>query len=87
MNWPSLSGDLQVRSSWENNEASEPQLAVQEEAFSFSSQLRSAQGDQEEVEKGKDQIQSKRGRRHEPQPEDDFVCSENDEVCPLSGAM
>lgn len=30
---------------------------------------------------GDDQIQGKSGRRHEAQPEDDFIGSENDEVC------
>ncbi|XP_069392653.1 protein CFAP20DC isoform X2 [Paralichthys olivaceus] len=37
------------------------------------------QGDQEKVEMGDDQRQSKSGRRHEAQPEDDFIGSESDE--------
>lgn len=87
-NWPGLSCDLQVCSSWENNEGSEPQLTLQEEVFSFLSQPHSpkhgqGQGDQEKMAMGDDQIQSKSGRRHEAQPEDDFIGSESDEVCLL----
>ncbi|XP_062258775.1 uncharacterized protein C3orf67 homolog [Platichthys flesus] len=79
-----LSTDLQVGSSWENNEGSEPQLTLQEEVFIFSSQPHSpkrgqGQGDQEKVEVGDDQEPSQSGRRHEAQPEDDFIGSESDE--------
>ncbi|XP_040890483.1 uncharacterized protein C3orf67 homolog isoform X1 [Toxotes jaculatrix] len=81
---PGLSSDLQVWSSWESNEGSEPQLALQEEVFIFSSQPHSpkrgqGQGDQEKMEMGDDQVQSKSGRRYEAQPEDDFIGSESDE--------
>lgn len=86
LNWPGLSCDLQVCSSRENNDGSEPQLTLREGVFSFSSQPHSpkhgqGQGDQEKTEMGDDQIRSKSGRRHEAQPEDDFIGSENDEVC------
>ncbi|XP_070759257.1 protein CFAP20DC [Enoplosus armatus] len=81
---PGLSCDLQVWSSWESNEGSEPQLTLQEEVFTFSSQPHSpkrgqGQGDQEKMEMGDDQVQSKSGRRYEAQPEDDFIGSESDE--------
>ncbi|XP_059186019.1 uncharacterized protein C3orf67 homolog isoform X2 [Centropristis striata] len=81
---PGLSCDLQVWSSWENDEGSEPQLSLQEEVFTFSSQPHSpkrgqGQGDQEKMEMGDDLVQSKRGRRYEAQPEDDFIGSESDE--------
>ncbi|XP_034442229.1 uncharacterized protein C3orf67 homolog isoform X1 [Hippoglossus hippoglossus] len=81
---PDLSSDLQVGSSRESNEGSEPQLTLQEEVFIFSSQPHSpkrgqGQGDQEKVEVGDDQEQSQSGRRHEAQPEDDFIGSESDE--------
>uniref|UniRef100_UPI0037E811FC protein CFAP20DC n=1 Tax=Semicossyphus pulcher TaxID=241346 RepID=UPI0037E811FC len=80
---PGLSGDLQVCSSWENNEGSEPQLTLQE-VFTFLSQPHSpkrgqGQGDQEKGETGDEQVQSSRGRRCEAQPEDDFIGSESDE--------
>ncbi|XP_039652329.1 uncharacterized protein C3orf67 homolog isoform X2 [Perca fluviatilis] len=82
---PGLSCDLQVWSSWENNEGSEPQLTLQEEVFTFFSQPHlpkrgQGQGDQEKMELGDDQVQSKSGRRYEAQPEDDFIGSESDEV-------
>ncbi|XP_070707199.1 protein CFAP20DC [Pempheris klunzingeri] len=82
--WPGLSCDLQVCSSRESNEGSEPQLTLQEEVFTFLSQPHSpkrghGQGDQEKMEMGDDQVQSKSGRRYEAQPEDDFVGSESDE--------
>ncbi|XP_044030317.1 uncharacterized protein C3orf67 homolog isoform X2 [Siniperca chuatsi] len=82
--WPGLSCDLQVWSSWESNEGSEPQLTLQEEVFTFSSQPHSpkrgqGQGDQEKMEMGDDQVQSKSERRYEAQPEDDFIGSESDE--------
>uniref|UniRef100_A0A3B4YVV4 CFAP20 domain containing n=1 Tax=Seriola lalandi dorsalis TaxID=1841481 RepID=A0A3B4YVV4_SERLL len=81
---PGLSSDLQVWSSWESNEGSEPQLTLQEEVFIFSSQPHSpkrgqGQGDQEKMEMGDDQVQSKSRRRYEAQPEDDFIGSEIDE--------
>ncbi|XP_056221170.1 uncharacterized protein C3orf67 homolog isoform X2 [Seriola aureovittata] len=81
---PGLSSDLQVWSSWESNEGSEPQLTLQEEVFIFSSQPHSpkrgqGQGDQEKMEMGDDQVQSKSRRRYEAQPEDDFIGSESDE--------
>ncbi|CAB1438018.1 unnamed protein product [Pleuronectes platessa] len=80
---PDLSSDLQVGSSWESNEGSEPQLTLQEEVFIFSSQPHSSKrgqgkGDREKV--GDDQEPSQSGRRHEAQPEDDFIGSESDEV-------
>lgn len=86
--WSGLSCDLQVWSSWESNEGSEPQLTLQEEVFTFSSQPHSpkrgqGQGDQEKMEMGDDQVQSKSGRRYEAQPQDDFIGSESDEVCLL----
>ncbi|KAL7407033.1 hypothetical protein ABVT39_001855 [Epinephelus coioides] len=81
---PGLSSDLEVWSSWESNEGSEPQLTLQEEVFTFSSQPHSpkrgqGQGDQEKMEMGDDQVQSKSGGRYEAQPEDDFIGSESDE--------
>ncbi|AWP02711.1 Hypothetical protein SMAX5B_002242 [Scophthalmus maximus] len=81
---PVLSSDLQVWSSWESNEGSEPQLTLQEEVFIFSSQPHSprrgqGQDDQEKMEVEDDQEQSKSGRRCEAQPEDDFIGSESDE--------
>ncbi|XP_042262080.1 uncharacterized protein C3orf67 homolog isoform X1 [Thunnus maccoyii] len=82
--WAGLSSDLQVWSSWESNEGSEPQFTLPEEVFTFSSQPHSpkrgqGQGDQEKMEMGDDQFQSKSGRRYEAQPEDDFIGSESDE--------
>ncbi|XP_026202862.1 uncharacterized protein C3orf67 homolog isoform X3 [Anabas testudineus] len=79
-----LSSDLQVWSSWESNEEPEPQLTLQEEVFTFSSQPHSPKrgqghGDQEKMEIGDDQVQNKSRRRHEAQPEDDFIGSESDE--------
>ncbi|XP_037643270.1 uncharacterized protein C3orf67 homolog isoform X1 [Sebastes umbrosus] len=81
---PGSSGDLRVRSSWESNEGCEPQLTLQEEVFTFSSQPHSpkrgqGQGDQEKMEMGDDQVQSKNAKRYEAQPEDDFIGSESDE--------
>ncbi|XP_042362514.1 uncharacterized protein C3orf67 homolog [Plectropomus leopardus] len=81
---PGLPCDLQVWSSWESNEGSEPQLTLREEVFTFSSQPHSpkrgpGQGDQEKMEMGADQVQSKSVRRYEAQPEDDFIGSESDE--------
>uniref|UniRef100_A0A8D3CP67 CFAP20 domain containing n=1 Tax=Scophthalmus maximus TaxID=52904 RepID=A0A8D3CP67_SCOMX len=81
---PVLSSDLQVWSSWESNEGSEPQLTLQEEVFIFSSQPHSprrgqSQDDQEKMEVEDDQEQSKSGRRCVAQPEDDFIGSESDE--------
>ncbi|KAG7244655.1 hypothetical protein INR49_029674 [Caranx melampygus] len=81
---PGSSSDLQVWSSWESNEGSEPQLSLQEEVFIFSSQPHSpkggqGQGDQEKIEMGDDKDQRRSGRRHEAQPEDDFIGSESDE--------
>ncbi|KAK2862033.1 hypothetical protein Q5P01_001566 [Channa striata] len=78
------SSDQRVCSSWECNEGPEPQLTLQEEVFTFSSQPHSpkrvqGQGDQEKVEVVDDQVQSRSRRRHEAQPEDDFVGSESDE--------
>ncbi|KAI4827835.1 hypothetical protein KUCAC02_031201, partial [Chaenocephalus aceratus] len=79
---PGLCRDLQVGSSWESNDGSEPQLTLQEEVFTFSSQPHSpkrgqGQGEQEKMEMGDDPVQS--GRRYEAQPEDDFIGSESDE--------
>ncbi|XP_030585559.1 protein CFAP20DC isoform X2 [Archocentrus centrarchus] len=79
-----LPSDLKVWSSWESNEGSEPQLTLQEEVFTFSSQPHSpkrgqGQGDQEKMEMGDGQVQSKIGRRYDVQPEDDFLGSESDE--------
>ncbi|XP_026163039.1 protein CFAP20DC isoform X2 [Mastacembelus armatus] len=70
LNRPSLSSDLQVWSSWESNEGSEPQLSLQEEVFTFSSQPHSpkrgqGQGDQVKMEMGDDQVQSKNWTRYE----------------------
>ncbi|XP_029358789.1 protein CFAP20DC [Echeneis naucrates] len=81
---PGLPHDLQVWSSWESNEGSEPQLSLQEGVFIFSSQPHSpkrgqGQGDQEKIEIGADWVQSRSERRHEVQPEDDFLGSESDE--------
>ncbi|KAM9859356.1 protein CFAP20DC [Aulostomus maculatus] len=81
---PGLCPDLEVRSCWENNEEPELQLPLQEEVFTFSSQPHSprggqAQGDQDKMELGEDQLQSKRGKRYEAQPKDDFIGSESDE--------
>lgn len=81
-----MSRDLQVCSNWENIEGFEPQLTLQEEVYSFLSQPHSpkqwqGQGDQEKMVMGNDEVQSKSGRRHEAQPEDDFIGSESDEVC------
>ncbi|XP_076607536.1 protein CFAP20DC isoform X1 [Chaetodon auriga] len=82
--WPGLSCDLQACSSWESNEGSEPQLTLQDEVFTFLSQPHSpkrgqGRGDQEKMEMGNHQVQSKSGMRHEAQPEDDFIGSESDE--------
>ncbi|KAM4740714.1 protein CFAP20DC [Anableps anableps] len=79
-----LSFDLEVRNSWESNEGSEPQLTLQEEVFTFSSQPHSpkrgqSQGDQEKMELGDSQVQSTGGGRRHAQPEDDFIGSESDE--------
>ncbi|XP_060897683.1 uncharacterized protein C3orf67 homolog [Labrus mixtus] len=80
---PGLSGDLQVCSSWESNEGSEPELTLQE-VFTFLSQPHSpkrgqGQGDQERLEMGYEQVQSRSRRQYEAQPEDDFIGSESDE--------
>uniref|UniRef100_A0A665UF12 Zgc:162324 n=1 Tax=Echeneis naucrates TaxID=173247 RepID=A0A665UF12_ECHNA len=58
---------------------------LQEGVFIFSSQPHSpkrgqGQGDQEKIEIGADWVQSRSERRHEVQPEDDFLGSESDEV-------
>ncbi|XP_029006093.1 uncharacterized protein C3orf67 homolog isoform X2 [Betta splendens] len=79
-----LPSDLQVWSSWESNEGLEPQLTLQEEVFTFSSQPHSPKrgqghGDQQKMEIGDDQVQNKSRRRHEAKPEDDFIGSESDE--------
>nr|XP_012773903.2 uncharacterized protein C3orf67 homolog isoform X2 [Maylandia zebra] len=79
-----LPSDLKVWNSWESNEGSEPQLTLQKEVFTFSSQPHSpkrgqGQGDQEKMEMGDNQVQSKIGRRYDVQPEDDFIGSESDE--------
>ncbi|KAM3621825.1 uncharacterized protein V6R79_016501 [Siganus canaliculatus] len=76
--------DLQVCSSRENNEGSEPQLTLQGEVFTFLSQPHSprraqGQGNQGKMEMGNDLNQGKGGRRHEAGPEDDFIGSESDE--------
>ncbi|XP_041836257.1 uncharacterized protein C3orf67 homolog [Melanotaenia boesemani] len=81
---PSLSSDPQVWNSWKSNEGSEPQLTLQEEVFTFSSQPHSprrgqGQGDQGKTEMGDDPVQSRSGRRYHAQPEDDFIGSESDE--------
>ncbi|KAM4582546.1 protein CFAP20DC [Fundulus diaphanus] len=73
-----------VWNSWESNEGSEPQLTLQEEVFTFSSQPHSpkrgqSQGDQEKMELGDGQVQSAVGGRRDAQPEDDFIGSESDE--------
>uniref|UniRef100_A0A8C3A7L5 Uncharacterized protein n=1 Tax=Cyclopterus lumpus TaxID=8103 RepID=A0A8C3A7L5_CYCLU len=82
---PAFSGDLQVWSSWESNEGPEPQLTLQGEVFTFSSQPHSpkpgqGQGNQEKTEMGDDQVRNKNVRRTEAQLEDDFIGSESDEV-------
>uniref|UniRef100_A0A3P8T054 CFAP20 domain containing n=1 Tax=Amphiprion percula TaxID=161767 RepID=A0A3P8T054_AMPPE len=87
---PGLSSDLQVWSSWESNEGSEPQLTLQEEVFTFSSHPHSpkrgqGQGDHDKMEVGDDLVQNKSGRRYDAKPEDDFIGSESDEVCFLQG--
>ncbi|XP_076012967.1 protein CFAP20DC [Genypterus blacodes] len=79
-----VSPDLQVWSSCESNEGSEPQLTLQEEVFTYASQPHSAkrgqgQGDREKMEMGDDQVQSKSATRYGAQPEDDFIGSEGDE--------
>ncbi|KAK9528924.1 hypothetical protein VZT92_013053 [Zoarces viviparus] len=79
-----LSSDLLDRSSWETNEGTEPQLTLQGEVLTFSSQPHSpkrgqGQGDQEKTEMGDDRVQNKNGRRYEAQLEDDFIGSESDE--------
>ncbi|XP_023136099.2 uncharacterized protein C3orf67 homolog isoform X2 [Amphiprion ocellaris] len=81
---PGLSSDLQVWSSWESNEGSEPQLTLQEEVFTFSSHPHSpkrgqGQGDHDKMEVGDDLVQNKSGRRYDAKPEDDFIGSESDE--------
>lgn len=81
-----LSFDLEVWNSWESNEGPEPQLTLQEKVFTFSSQPHSpkrgqSQGDQEKMGLGDGQVQSTAGGRQDAQPEDDFIGSENDEVC------
>ncbi|XP_034388150.1 uncharacterized protein C3orf67 homolog isoform X2 [Cyclopterus lumpus] len=81
---PAFSGDLQVWSSWESNEGPEPQLTLQGEVFTFSSQPHSpkpgqGQGNQEKTEMGDDQVRNKNVRRTEAQLEDDFIGSESDE--------
>ncbi|KAM9758006.1 protein CFAP20DC [Menidia menidia] len=81
---PDLSSDLRVQNSWEGNKRFEPQLTLQEEAFTFSSKPHSpkrgrGQADQEMMETRHDLQQSRNGRRHHPQPKDDFIGSESDE--------
>ncbi|KAM3621826.1 uncharacterized protein V6R79_016501 [Siganus canaliculatus] len=81
---PGSPDDLQVCSSRENNEGSEPQLTLQGEVFTFLSQPHSprraqGQGNQGKMEMGNDLNQGKGGRRHEAGPEDDFIGSESDE--------
>ncbi|XP_062419763.1 uncharacterized protein C3orf67 homolog isoform X2 [Pungitius pungitius] len=81
---PGSSGDLQDGSSWDSNEGPEPRLTLQGEVFTFSSQPHSprrghGQGEQEKMEMGDDQVQSRNGRRYEAQLEDDFIGSESDE--------
>ncbi|XP_072239133.1 protein CFAP20DC [Leuresthes tenuis] len=81
---PDLSPDLRVWNSWGSNEGSEPQLTLQEGVFAFSSQPHSpkrgqGQGDMGKMETADDQLHSRNGRRHHPQPEDDFIGSESDE--------
>ncbi|CAJ1050649.1 uncharacterized protein C3orf67 homolog [Xyrichtys novacula] len=78
-----LCADLQVCSSWESHEESEPELTLQE-VFTFQSQPHSprrgrGQGEQEKREMGEKQVQSGRRRRHEALPEDDFIGSESEE--------
>ncbi|XP_034550105.1 uncharacterized protein C3orf67 homolog isoform X2 [Notolabrus celidotus] len=80
---PALSADLQVCSSWESNEGSEPELILQE-VFTFLSQPHSPKrgqgpGDQEKVEMEDEQVESGSRRRYEAQPEHDFIGSESDE--------
>ncbi|XP_029946913.1 protein CFAP20DC [Salarias fasciatus] len=79
-----LSPDLQVWSSWESNEGSEPPLGLQEEVFTFSSPPHSprrgqGQSDQGRMEMGDEQVHSKSQGRCVAQPEDDFIGSESDE--------
>ncbi|KAL6112038.1 cfap20dc [Pungitius sinensis] len=81
---PGSSGDLQDGSSWDSNEGPEPRLTLQGEVFTFSSQPHSprrghGQGEQQKMEIGDDQVQSRNGRRYEAQLEDDFIGSESDE--------
>lgn len=83
-----LSFDPEVWNSQESNEGSEPQLTLQKEVFTFSSQPHSpkrgqSQGDQEKMDLGDGQVQSTGGGRRQAQPEDDFIGSESDEVCPF----
>ena len=85
---PDLSPDLRVWNSWGSNEGSEPQLTLQEGVFTFSSQPHSpkrgqGRGDMGKMETADDQLHSRNGRRYHPQPEDDFIGSESDEVCLL----
>ncbi|XP_032404320.1 protein CFAP20DC [Xiphophorus hellerii] len=79
-----LSFDPEVWNSRESNEGSEPQLTLQKEVFTFSSQPHSpkrgqSQGDQEKMDLGDGQVQSTGGGRRQAQPEDDFIGSESDE--------
>lgn len=78
--------DLQLCSTSDDNEECEPQLKVQEEVFSLLSypllpKEEGGQIDQEDTEVENDQLKSNSGRRHEAQPEDDFIGSDSDEVC------
>uniref|UniRef100_A0A3B3Y917 Uncharacterized protein n=1 Tax=Poecilia mexicana TaxID=48701 RepID=A0A3B3Y917_9TELE len=80
-----LSFDPEVWNSRESNEGSEPQLTLQKEVFTFSSQPHSpkrgqSQVDQEKMDLGDGQAQSTGGGRRQAQPEDDFIGSESDEV-------
>uniref|UniRef100_A0A096MB79 CFAP20 domain containing n=1 Tax=Poecilia formosa TaxID=48698 RepID=A0A096MB79_POEFO len=79
-----LSFDPEVWNSRESNEGSEPQLTLQKEVFTFSSQPHSpkrgqSQVDQEKMDLGDGQAQSTGGGRRQAQPEDDFIGSESDE--------
>ncbi|XP_054877272.1 uncharacterized protein C3orf67 homolog isoform X2 [Poeciliopsis prolifica] len=79
-----LSFDPEVWNSQESNEGSEPQLTLQKEVFTFSSQPHSpkrgqSQGDQEKMDLGDGQVQRTGGGRRQAQPEDDFIGSESDE--------
>ncbi|XP_028303181.1 protein CFAP20DC isoform X2 [Gouania willdenowi] len=81
---PGLSSDLEVRSSLESNEETEPQLSMQEDMFTFSSYPQSpkrgqSQGEQEKMETGDDHAHKESLRRTEAQLEDDFIGSESDE--------